>query len=277
MLIQPELLTHYGPQLILSVSGTDLSDGDRQLLQQLQPAGITIFSENVASEDQFQRLTRAIRDIVPDILFLVDFEGGMVNRFRKLTGPLPPPSEQADLWEFGRWSGDYLRGLGVDVNLAPVVDLDHGVRGNGLDGRYLGGDPDAVVSAATAYLDGLEESGCTGCLKHYPGLGATIPDSHFGLPELDGINHNDELPFRRLASPRRWLMMAHVQIRGFADISTYSHQLVDRIRTFHSGLIVSDDLSMGALPDEPLETRVERTLNAGVDYALVRLKNPYTP
>lgn len=270
-----DTLAPFGPQLILSVSGLTLTTDDRKLLEQVQPAGITLFSENVENRDQLATLMAEIREVIHDIQFLVDFEGGMVNRFRKLTGPVPAPIEQTDLREFGMWSGTFLRELGIDVNLAPVLDLDKGNRGNGLDGRYLGDSPETVVERAGQYLDGLEETGCTACLKHYPGLGGTAPDSHFGLPELDLILAEDEAPFQQLASPRRWVMMAHVQINGYTEISTYSAKLVDRIRSFHTGLIVTDDLSMGALPDQPLADRVARTLDAGVDFALVRLKNPF--
>ena len=268
-------LVPYGPRLILSVSGLTLTADDRNILEQVQPAGITLFSENVDNREQLTALLAEIRDVVHDIQFLVDFEGGMVNRFRKITGPVPPPCEQPDLHAFGNWSGDFLRELGIDVNLAPVLDLDRGNQGNGLDGRYLGDSPDTIVERAGQYLAGLEEAGCTGCLKHYPGLGPTVPDSHFGLPELAHILAEDEAPFRQLASPRRWIMMAHVKISGHTEISTYSSKLVDRIRSFHTGLIVTDDLSMGALPDQPLADRVARTLDAGVDFALVRLKNPF--
>ncbi len=267
-------LAPFGQQLILSVDGPELTEEGRSLLEAVRPYGVILFADNIQSETQLEHLQDSIRSICPDVRFMVDFEGGMVNRFKALTGPIASPLEQSDLEMFGRRSGEFLNQFNTTLNFAPVVDLDRGNRGNGLDGRYLGADPRTVVENARRYLSGLESTGVTGCIKHYPGLGPTAPDSHFGLPDLPGIDSEDEHPFQQLAAPDRWIMCAHVRIAGYPLISTYSRNLTDRIRSFHSGTIVTDDLSMGALPEEPLHQKVERALEAGMDYALVRIRNP---
>lgn len=264
-------LAPFGDHLVLSVRGPALTGPDRELLAQVRPYGVILFGENVVNRPQLARLTGDIRRLLPGVRLLVDFEGGRVNRFRSILGDVPAPAETDDLAAFGRWSADRLRQLDMDINLAPVVDLDHGITGNGLDGRYLGSDPDTVIARAAAYLDGLEAGGITGCLKHYPGLGPTVPDSHVGLPDLPGIDPADERPFKELAAPHRWLMVAHVKMDGFASVSTFDAELVARIRSFHQGPICSDDLSMKALPDLPLHEKVARVMDAGMDYALVRL------
>lgn len=266
-------LAGLGPHMIVSINGPDLSPSGRRLLETVQPFGVILFADNIQSEEQLNSLLTAIRNASPQVRFMVDFEGGVVNRFKTITGPVAAAREQSDLTAFGKWSAELLRRFDIAVNFAPVVDLDHGNRGNGLDGRYLGSDPGTVVENARQYLSGLENTGVTGCIKHYPGLGPTLPDSHFGLPELGNLDPMDELPFQKLAAPGRWIMCAHVRIVGYPDISTYSSQLISRVRSFHGGPIVTDDLSMGALPDEPLHQKVERVLEAGMDYALVRIRN----
>jgi len=228
-------LAEMGPHLILSVNGPVLTEAGRILLETVQPFGLILFADNIETEDQLKQLATDIRAVHPHVQFMVDFEGGVVNRFKALTGPVAAPADQSDLKAFGRWSGELLSRFDIAVNFAPVVDLDRGNRGNGLDGRYLGNRPEIIVKHAGQYLSGLESTGVTGCIKHYPGLGPTTPDSHFGLPELTGIDPEDELPFRQLAAPGRWIMCAHVRIAGYPEISTYSPQLISRIRFFHGG------------------------------------------
>ncbi|NOY23383.1 MAG: glycoside hydrolase family 3 protein [Acidobacteria bacterium] len=276
MEIDAKKLIPFGEQLIVSVNGPKLTEADRHLLATVRPGGIILFSENIDGEGQLGKLISDIKGAAgPETVIAVDFEGGMVNRFRRIIGiigDVAAMSDHEDLAEFGRESGHMLKRFGVDVNFAPVVDIDRGNRRNGLFGRTLGQDATTVIECASAYLEGLESSGVTGCLKHYPGLGPTTPDSHFGLPLLPEVAMEDEIPFRELANTSRWIMVAHVKITGYRDISTYSKPLLDRLRSFHSGSIVSDDLGMKALPDVPLHEKVEKTLSAGMDYALVRLR-----
>ncbi len=272
MAIDAKKLIPFGKQLIVSVSGPKLTEADRHFLATVRPGGIILFSENIEGEHQLGILISDIKETVgPKILIAVDFEGGMVNRFRKIIGDVPAMVEHENQVEFGRESGHMLKRFGVNVNFAPVVDIDRGNRQNGLFGRTLGQDAVSVVEHAAAYLEGLESTGVTGCLKHYPGLGPTAPDSHFDLPFLPEIAREDEKPFRELVDTSRWIMVAHVKIGGYRDISTYSKPLLDRLKSFHPGIIISDDLGMKALPDIPLHEKVEKTLSAGMDIALVRL------
>jgi beta-N-acetylhexosaminidase len=273
MEIDSNKLIPYGRQMIVSVTGTQLLNSDRSFLETVRPGGIILFSENVDRESQLNRLISDIKTAAgQDTFIAVDYEGGMVNRFRKIIGDVPAMGDHQDLVAFGRQSGELLGRFGVDVNFAPVVDLNRGNSRNGLLGRTLGQDANTVIERAAAYLEGLESTGIVGCLKHYPGLGPTTPDSHFDLPVLSEIAQEDEQPFRELARPNRWVMMAHVKIAGYRDISTYSQPLLSRLKSFHSGSLVSDDLGMKALPNVPLHEKIERTLSVGMDYALVRLR-----
>ncbi len=269
-------LIPFANQLIVSVSGITLNKENREFLGQLRPFGIILFSENIENEQQLVVLISEIKASAgPDTRIAVDHEGGQVNRFRKIIGDVPAMGDQNNLKRFGRESGLMLKRFGVDINFAPVVDLDYGHRGNGLAGRTLGKDAESVISRAEEYLDGLESTGITACLKHYPGLGPTVPDSHFGLPALPEILPEDESPFRALAAPKRWVMAAHVKIKGFREISTYSKAFIKRLKSFHPGPVVSDDLSMKALPTAPLHKKVHQALDAGFDFALVRIRNPF--
>ena len=273
MEIDTKKLVPFGEHLIVSVNGPKLTKQDGDFLKEVRPRGVILFSENIEGEHQLGALISEIIGAAGrDTLIAVDFEGGLVNRFRRIIGDVPAMADHGDLTAFGRESGRMLKRFGVDVNFAPVVDIDRGNDRNGLFGRTLGQDPDTVIERAAAYLEGLESTGITGCLKHYPGLGPTKPDSHFDLPVLSEISVEDERPFRKLTGPDRWTMVAHVKITGFHEISTYSKPFLDRVKSFHSDFIVSDDLGMNALPDVPLHEKVEKTLSAGMDLALVRLR-----
>jgi len=266
----------FADHLIVSVSKTTLNKQDCAFLEQLRPFGIILFSENIDNEQQLAALISDIKASAgTNTRIAVDYEGGQVNRFRKIIGDVPAMGDQNNLKTFGRESGLMLKRFGVDINFAPVVDLDRGNRQNGLFGRTLGNNPNTVISRAEKYLDGLESTGITACLKHYPGLGPTVPDSHFGLPALPEILPEDEAPFRALAAPKRWIMAAHIKIEGFREISTYSKAFVKRLKSFHPGPVVSDDLSMKALPPAPLHKKVRQALDAGFDFALVRIRNPF--
>lgn len=273
MEIDTKKLIPFGKQLIVSINGSELTKQDGRFLKEVRPRGVILFSENIEGEHQLGTLISDIRGAAgTDTLISVDFEGGMVNRFRRIIGEIPAMGEHGDLSEFGRESGHMLKRFEVEVNFAPVVDLDRGNKRNGLLGRTLGQDPDTVIERGAAYLEGLESTGVVGCLKHYPGLGPTTPDSHFDLPLLSEISMEDERPFRELSSRSRWIMVAHVKVAGFREVSTYSKPILDRVKSFHSGPIVSDDLGMNALPDIPLHEKVEKVFSAGIDLALVRLR-----
>ena len=88
------------------------------------------------------------------------------------------------------------------------------------------------------------------------------------MPEIDGINEEDELPFKALSNKNRLIMFAHIKIKGYG-ISTFSKSLVERVKSFHKGLTISDDLGMKALGNLSLKEKLEKTLTAGFGLAIV--------
>ena len=168
---------------------------DWHMLRNINPLGVVFFQRNLESLKQIQELSRKIHSECPGTIIAIDQEGGRVNRLSHLLPEFPaPPSweDEAGSYQAGKIMGAMLSALHIDMNFAPAVDMDYGEQDNALNGRLLGHEVHRVVSMADAYLQGLNSSGCMGCIKHFPGLGTTKLDSHFFLPEFRGDQRNWE-------------------------------------------------------------------------------------
>ena len=266
--------------LVVGVPGTGLDDATEELLQRVGPGGVILFPRNIESEDQLRGLIGEIRRLVPDVLLYLDAEGGRVDRLRPLVGPSPSGralsgQRPAVVQRAGRWIGRALAGLGFDVDLAPVVDLDYGHRNNALDERYLGADPKEVIRRAQGFLLGLHESGVAGCLKHFPGLGAAGEDTHHEGTVIDRTRdelRRDLLPFQRLGYFAGAILIGHAIYpdldpqRRPASLSPAVATGLLRWELGFPGVLMSDDLDMHALePWGDMSDRAEAALMAGCD------------
>ncbi len=255
-------------KLIVSFNGKEYKEELEKYIEKTNPYGLIFFSKNIDGEKQLKDLTFSIKRNFPSVKLAIDMEGGVVNRLRKIVGDLPIPEKGKNFLDFGKKIGSILKKYGFDIDFAPVVDIDRGVKGNGLDTRYLGKSAGEVIEKAGLFLEGLESEGITGCIKHYIGLAHTKADSHYKLPSIQSIEEEDELPFRALSNEKRMIMIAHINIKDYG-LSTYSKRLIKRLKSFHNGLVLSDDLGMKALSGYSLKDKLIRTFNAGVDIAII--------
>lgn len=231
---------------------------------------------------------------LPPLVVAADQEGGIVGHLAPpltkvpalatLTG-LAPDDQQAKAEEFGRIHGRELSGLGVNLNLAPVLDLKPPARRNRLDFHTLIGqraiatDPVVVSTIASAYVRGLEESGVGATLKHFPGIGRVRTDTHHFSANLDTpvkeLEATDWLPFREVLShSRSALMVGHVTLTAVDPDRAASHskRVVDGIirgKWGDQGVVMTDDLVMGAIYQNDVCKAVVEAINAGVDLLLV--------
>ena len=208
----------------------------------------------------------------------VDQEGGAVSRLRCWTGETP---SLRTLWLKGgataceRWGGLWGQGLkllGFSVDFAPVADLHDGHAGTGLGDRMASDQPEETARAAGAFLFGLEGAGVRGCLKHFPGLGGTLVDSHKSLPELEDTERisRNLLPFRLLAHQDRLVMVAHLRLPGTGGRPASLHRgFVASNPWGIEGRWIPDDLEMGGCSDWSWEERVRGCLEAGHQALLV--------
>ena len=250
-----------GRLLMVGLPGPALGALAARLLARLRPGGVILFRRNVESEAQLLALVGDVRRRAPEALLFVDAEGGRVDRLAPVVGPAPAASRLAQApptWSrrAGLWVGRGLRYFGFDVDLAPVVDLDRGGRGNALDGRCLGARPAAVAARGRAFLHGLEAAGVAGCVKHFPGLGGAGEDTHYrgAVVSLDAEALAADLrPFALLATQAAAVLVGHAAYPALdpgglpASLSPAIAGHLLRRRLSFRGLAISDDLEMRAL------------------------------
>ncbi|TCU73564.1 beta-N-acetylhexosaminidase [Bradyrhizobium sp. R2.2-H] len=231
---------------------------------------------------------------LPPLVVAADQEGGIVGHLAPPLTKVPalatlaglaPDEQQARAEEFGRIHGRELADLGVNLNLAPVLDLKPPVRRNRLDfhtligQRAIAADPAVVSTIASAYVRGLEESGVGATLKHFPGIGRVRDDTHHFSASLDTpvkqLEATDWLPFRAVLShSRSALMVGHVTLTAVDPDRAASHskRVVEGIirgKWGYQGVVMTDDLVMGAIYQNDVCKAVVEAINAGVDMLLV--------
>ncbi len=267
--------------------GPVLSPEEHSFFREADPWGFILFQRNCETPDQLRRLTGDLREAVGwDVPILIDQEGGRVQRMRAPHWrEYLPPLDQVALFDDPELAARamYLRGAligaellehGVDVNCAPSCDIAYEETHPFLRNRCYGTDADTVVKMATACADGHHAAGCLTVIKHAPGHGRAVVDSHKNLPTidvpLDQLRRTDFAPFRALAGAGM-AMTAHIVVPGVDAERPVTQSeagiqfLRDQIGL--SGLLMSDDISMNALEGE-VEVRAVRAVGAGCDLVL---------
>lgn len=275
--------------LLLGVEGYRLTPDEKAFLREAPPVGFLLFARNVESPGQVRDLCAELAEFTPfeQPLIAVDQEGGRVQRIR-FGGKLPAARA------FGEWFASHpddarqaarlsalllaaqMREVGANWLLGPLIDVGtaatHAIIGN----RAFAEDADIVMTLASDYARGVEQGGCLRCLKHAPGHGRAVVDSHFELPEVTASRaelEQDFVPFKALAPKENFLMTAHIRFTALDDKpATYSPKILNMMRDdWHfGGLIMADDVGMQALPGDYV-SRVRTSLAAGCDFVIAAL------
>lgn len=271
----------------IGITGKALTDLERRILRESTPYAVVLFGRNIGDAKQFRELVREIKSLatVPP-LFMIDEEGGRVDRLRHLIPGLPSaqafaegerPVELSE-W-FGRVIGTALRYFDVDVDLAPVVDIRADEAPKGLERRTFGDDAESVVELAGAFMRGVHAAGVATCLKHFPGIGAGSADPHYGATVIDlsleQLAARDLVPFERLGAEAGAIMIGHgayprIDVPDLpATLSRrITHDMLRDVAHF-DGLAVTDDMEMHAVSDlGSYESITDRALLAGNDIIL---------
>ena len=274
---------------IYGFEGPALSDNERRFFRDCDPAGFILFRRNCENPEQLLRLTDSLRDFTgrDDVPILIDQEGGRVARMRPPEWPAFPAAEKfADLYRIapssaieaaranGRAIGLMLRSVGVNVDALPLLDVRQPGASDIIGDRALGSEPMQVSALGRSVLDGLASAGVVGIVKHMPGHGRALVDSHHELPIVTASAEELEVdlePFERLASAPMG-MVAHVVYTAWdaERAASQSPIVIDDIirqRIGFDGLLMSDDTNMEALKGTPGE-RAAACVAAGCDVAL---------
>lgn len=278
-----------GQLLVFGYSGTKPENSLKALIDAFHPGGIVTFGRNITSFDQIRDLNQKAQEYSGKIplLIMVDQEGGNVSRL-KVRPPLPSAlaiGQTGDVQlaeEFGLALGEFLKTLGFNMNLAPVLDLADPLKSTFVGPRSFGNAPDKVAELARAFARGQAQAGVAPTAKHFPGHGGISQDSHRLTPRklstLEELQKGDLKPFSLFAASEfpKAIMMAHLafpQIDESGDPATFSHKFIRDIlrgQLKFNDVIITDDVEMmGAEAVGSLEERVVRAIEAGNDMVMV--------
>ncbi|MCC8936065.1 glycoside hydrolase family 3 protein [Bradyrhizobium sp. Arg68] len=295
---EPALARTLGQHFIVGYSSFDEV---ARLAERGLIAGVYVTRHNLAGRtaDELKAEIAALQDKrraagLPPLVVAADQEGGIVSHLAPPLTRLPALASLAELSEdqqkakaeeFGRIHGQELASLGINVNFAPVLDLRPEAKRNRLDfstlisQRAISDDPAKVGTIASAYIRGLESAGIGATVKHFPGLGRVRADTHHFRADLDTpvdeLEATDWRPFRDLLSTTHArVMVGHVAVSALDPGRPASHSkaVIDgliRKRWNYQGIVMTDDLVMGAIYQHNVCTAVVEALNAGVDLLLV--------
>ncbi len=274
---------------IYAPAGLELTEDERRFFRDADPAAFILFKRNCADPQQLLRLTDSLRDLSgrADLPILIDQEGGRVARMKPPEWPAFPAAEKfARLYEAAPSSAIeavrsnaralalMLRQCGINVNCLPLLDVRQEGASDIIGDRALGSEPMQVAALGRAVLDGMASAGVVGVIKHIPGHGRALVDSHKELPVVSAsadVLESDLEPFERLSSAPMG-MTAHVVYTAWdseqpASLSPIVIGEIIRGRIGFDGFLMSDDLGMEALQGD-FGSRAAGVVAAGCDAAL---------
>lgn len=274
---------------IYGIEGLELSAGERAFFRDSRPAGYILFARNIADRAQLRALTDSLRDLEghDQVPILIDQEGGRVARMRPPEWQSFPPGEAFDrLYRIAPSSAIeaarvnaralalMLAECGINVDCLPMLDVRQPGADDIVGDRALGSEPMQVASLGKAILDGLGSAGVLGVIKHIPGHGRALADSHKELPVVtddeDALAIDME-PFERLRDAPMG-MTSHLLYTAWdaerpASQSPFVINEIIRGRIGFDGFLMSDDIGMEALAGDHGQ-RAAACVAAGCDVAL---------
>lgn len=281
-----------GSFFMVGLPGLSLDPSTLELIRNQRINNFILFRRNVQDHAQLGRLTEDLRQACQEEglappLIAIDQEGGTVTR-------LPPPFTQfaaarelaaaeapeAAVQEYARVCGRELLAVGINMNLAPVLDLCPAGRGFFMEQRVLGDKPAQVAKLGALIIEGLQQQGVAACGKHFPGLGAAVVDPHHHLPVVAATETRlaafDLPPFQAaIAAGVAAIMTSHTIYRHLdpENPATLSGKILTdmlRVGLNFDGVIVTDDLEMGAIENEGrIEAAAVAAFAAGADLLLI--------
>ena len=277
-----------GQLFMVGFLGTSVTPDLASFIKQYKPGGVILFSRNLESVEQMVNLTNDLQACSPHspLLISIDQEGGRVSRLPKGFTIFPSCSQlglcnSTELaYAAAATMAKELRAVGVNMNMAPVLDVNSNPSNPVIGDRAFGTTPDVVRELGIATAAGLQDNGVVACGKHFPGHGDTNTDSHKELPVVEASRERLEAiefpPFRRAVQRGVASMMtAHVLYRALDPElpATLSPAVINdflRHELQYDGVVLTDDLEMHAIIDHfGVEDAAVRAVLAGCDMVLI--------
>lgn len=278
------------PEAITGVStAVKAGDGTRTALEKYAVGGLIYFKKNIQTKEQITEMIHNSQSFSKYPLFIgVDEEGGSVNRVaavglaqpRQSAAEIGATGDPDNAYKAGAEIGAYLSELGFNVNFAPVADIAN-VSNSVMKSRAYGADAETVAPFVTAMMRGLHDSGITGCLKHFPGIGSTTADTHNGLASTQRSGEefrNQELQVFKagIDAGAQMIMVGHVNVPALdpenhpASMSKTIITDILRNELGYEGVIITDALNMSAISEYySAEQAAIMALKAGCDMLLM--------
>lgn len=277
-----------GQLCMIGFEGTEITPDLRAWMREYQPGGIILFSRNLVDPIQIARLTNDLQALASDIplLIAIDQEGGRVSRLPSGFTIFPPaatiaqPGSTELAYQAAAVTAKELRAVGINMNMAPVLDIHTNPSNPIIGDRAFGTEPEQVCLMGAATIAGLHDHRVLACGKHFPGHGDTTADSHVELPVVHATRERlkdvELRPFQyAIDHGLQAMMTAHVHYPALdpTNPATLSHTILSgmlRQDMRFAGVIFSDDLEMRAILDHSnVGEAAVRSLQAGVDMLLV--------
>ncbi len=280
-----------GQRMMLGFDGLELNHQLKQLIREFRAGGIILFKANIDSPDQLRRLcsdaAAYAQDCgLPQLFIAVDQEGGQVARLRKPFTEFPGNPQvhtQEDARTFARVTARELSQMGINMNMAPVMDVVPRGVNSIMATRAFPGDAALVADLGCTMIREFQIQNIMAVAKHFPGIGRTIRDSHFSLPVLDAdletLKKNDILPFKAARDAGvSGIMLSHIFYPRLdpdwqASLSTVIARDLLRRDLGYEGLVMTDDMDMKAISHD-METCIRRVMKAEIDLVLICHSGP---
>lgn len=281
---------------------TELNEDIKNAISKYKIGGVILFAENVRDTEQTTKLTHniqkaAIESGLDPLLISIDQEGGIVVRLGTGTSlpgnmALGASRDKKLAYEYGKIIAEEIKALGINVNLAPVMDTNNNPNNPVIGLRSISSDPNLVGELGSEVVKGLQNNGVSAAIKHFPGHGDTATDSHLGLPVVDKsyeeVKNLELIPFDKAAKEGvDMIMTAHIsypQLEKDTVISkkdgsvigipaTLSDDIITGIirkKMNYDGIVITDAMKMQAIADHfGEEEAVIMAIRAGVDIPLM--------
>ena len=282
-----------GQRLMAGFDGTTLNADLKFLINRLKAGGIILFSRNLDAPDQIKQLCDEIQHYArqceqPPLFIAVDQEGGQVARLKEPFTQFPGNpymKSEEDAIHFAQVTATELTRVGINMNMAPVMDVASGEINSIMAQRAFGGDPAWVTRLGVKVIEHLQSNNIIAVAKHFPGIGRTVLDSHMDLPTLDddlsAFERMDLIPFEAgIQHGVSGVMLSHIFYKNLdphwpASLSDKIAKTLLREQMGFDGLVLTDDLDMGAIVQHyDIQTTIRRILAAEIDLALICHKGP---
>jgi len=286
-----EIAQKIGSTFIIGFHGHEPSSDVKKFISENKIGGVILFDRNIQSPTQLGELTNSLQALLPDhsngqqMFVSIDMEGGRVARLKAPFTQWPPMQILGEIgsaalgFKFAETMAKELLCVGINLDYSPCVDILTNEKNTVIGDRAFGNEPEIVSKMSSAVVRGFVKAGVLPCVKHFPGHGDTIADSHEELPvvehDLDRLEKIEFVPFKKAFRARADLLMtAHIKLSKVdpewpATLSSKILKDVLRKQLGYRNAIISDDMEMKAIfKNYPVEEAAIQATNAGCNMLL---------